>query len=171
MRSIGTRLIDSLFNAVQHALPRALGGAVSIDSVLLEELQTGRAALLAEREAARAAGPPGAQLQVLVEWAMPAAAPLAAALLRAELCPSPAYQAGHEVAVAFSVAAGRGCCKLRCPDYTNAGRLKKCCGCNVARYCGPACHKAAWRAGHKRVCAQLGPGGGNGSSGEAGGGT
>ncbi|KAF8056023.1 MSL1 [Scenedesmus sp. PABB004] len=30
-----------------------------------------------------------------------------------------------------------------------------CAACRVARVCGPACHKAYWRAGHKAVCKRL----------------
>ncbi|KAF8056018.1 hypothetical protein HT031_006539 [Scenedesmus sp. PABB004] len=30
-----------------------------------------------------------------------------------------------------------------------------CSGCCVVRVCGPACHKAYWRAGHKAVCKRL----------------
>lgn len=45
----------------------------------------------------------------------------------------------------------RRCCNLS--GATEAGlRLQRCSGCDVARFCSEACHKAAWRAGHKGAC-------------------
>ena len=47
----------------------------------------------------------------------------------------------------------------RCGNLSGASeaglRLLTCSGCNVARYCSPACHKAAWRAGHRGACQRL----------------
>ncbi len=47
----------------------------------------------------------------------------------------------------------------RCRNLSGASeaglRLQLCSGCNIARYCSPACHKAAWRADHKGACRRL----------------
>jgi hypothetical protein len=34
-----------------------------------------------------------------------------------------------------------------------AGKGTVCSACRSVRLCGPACNKAYWKAGHKRVCA------------------
>jgi hypothetical protein len=36
-----------------------------------------------------------------------------------------------------------------------ASQLRHCARCMAVRYCSEACQARAWRAGHKRECAQL----------------
>ena len=30
--------------------------------------------------------------------------------------------------------------------------MKTCTGCKLAKYCGPVCQRANWKAGHKKTC-------------------
>ncbi len=50
-------------------------------------------------------------------------------------------------------------CPRRCRDLSGATqtrlRLHLCSGCSTARYCSPACQKAAWRACHRCTCRRL----------------
>lgn len=155
LQNFSAMWVDNLLTRVQRVIAAAAGGAVTIDGALLGELQTQLAALMAEWEAARAAGAPGAQLRALHERVLPAAALLAGALLSADLSVLPEARAKQALELACAVAARRGCNNLRCSEYSSARRCKKCSGCRVAWFCGPACQKAAWQAGHKHVCAQL----------------
>ena len=47
-----------------------------------------------------------------------------------------------------------GCTTLAGVSDTTMPRSKLCNGCRQVRYCGPACHKADWKA-HKAACREL----------------
>ncbi len=38
------------------------------------------------------------------------------------------------------------------------GRLSKCSGCGITKYCGRDCQVAHWKGGHKAECKALGAG-------------
>ncbi|KAL4424844.1 hypothetical protein ABPG77_011094 [Micractinium sp. CCAP 211/92] len=75
----------------------------------------------------------------------------------------PEQVAANRLAVA-QAAASRSCADLRCTNVELEGRpgagkgrgCKRCSGCRAVYYCGTACSRADWRAGHRLVCAQLG---------------
>jgi len=50
-------------------------------------------------------------------------------------------------------------CVRRCGELAGASEaglpLQLCSGCNIARFCSPACHRAAWREGHRGGCRRL----------------
>ena len=47
------------------------------------------------------------------------------------------------------------CANPRCPNLEAPAKGMRCSGCAVARYCGEACSRAAWRT-HKLACRQWG---------------
>ena len=65
-----------------------------------------------------------------------------------------------QLAVEAAQALGtRPCAHVRCTTLlggseADAPRGRRCGGCKVVRYCGPACQKADWRA-HKAACREL----------------
>lgn len=58
-------------------------------------------------------------------------------------------------ALSLRCCAYSGCTNLAGPSEASL-QSKRCAGCRVARYCGPACQTADWRSGgHKAVCGRL----------------
>jgi hypothetical protein len=74
----------------------------------------------------------------------------------------PARQAVARLELA-QAAATRCCAYLRCAQLGAQGGpaageglgSKRCSGCRTAWYCGAACQRADWRAGHKELCKAL----------------
>ncbi|KAL4458940.1 hypothetical protein ABPG75_013805 [Micractinium tetrahymenae] len=112
-------------------------------------------------EQAQTSSPAGRQ-QILsqLEQAVPAAAELAAVLQRHWDQPEKVAAARLELAQAASL---RACANLRCASVGAAGGMaagnqvgsKRCGACRSVRYCGQACCRADWAAGHRRVCRHL----------------
>ncbi|KAI7839143.1 hypothetical protein COHA_007146 [Chlorella ohadii] len=99
-------------------------------------------------------------LHVSASW-LPPARRLAAALLAWWRRPEAQPAAALELAQA---AAARSCAYLRCANLGGEGGPAagqgdgslRCSACHVVWYCGTACSHADWRAGHRRVCKELG---------------
>jgi len=75
-------------------------------------------------------------------------------------CGAPQHAACRSGACCHAIPCSRGrLCACRCGNLSGASeaglRTLLCSGCNIARYCSLACHKAAWRAGHKGACQRL----------------
>ncbi|KAL4439766.1 hypothetical protein ABPG75_002767 [Micractinium tetrahymenae] len=99
-------------------------------------------------------------LPALLRRLAPPAEALAAALQDWWALPEQVAAAWLEAAQA---AAARSCANLRCPNLGLEGGAAagegagctRCAGCRVLYYCGMACQRADWRAGHRKVCGEL----------------
>ncbi|KXZ53539.1 hypothetical protein GPECTOR_7g989 [Gonium pectorale] len=97
-------------------------------------------------------------LQAAVDPSAAAADPAVAALERmdrrwlAGLLPPPGRRLWQPTVL-------RVCCSPACGDLTGeceAGlKLRRCAGCEAARYCGAACQRQHWASGHKAECALM----------------
>ena len=112
-------------------------------------------------EAAAAAGPAApAAASPAAAATMPQLAELLAAA--AERClpavaPAPEAALSPELALLReqALAARASCANPRCPNLDAPAKGKRCKGCGVARYCGEACSREAWR-GHRPACRHWG---------------
>jgi hypothetical protein len=99
-------------------------------------------------------------VEILREQALPQAEALAQLLWQHWQQPEQQAAARLELAQA---AATRCCAYLRCaqlgaqggPAAGEGAGSKRCAGCRTAWYCGIACQRADWRAGHKEMCKVL----------------
>ena len=82
--------------------------------------------------------------------------------LEAQLRAAEPDEAGEQLQQAVAAAealatrpcAHPGCATIVGPSEAAAPRGKRCGGCRLVRYCGPACQKADWK-GHKAACREL----------------
>ncbi|EFN59810.1 hypothetical protein CHLNCDRAFT_133543 [Chlorella variabilis] len=125
---------------------------------LQKELQAALTRMQAAWAEAQRGGQPlplAGRAELYQREAMPAAIELGALLQQYWSLPEQVAAAELKLA---EIAACRPCAHLRCPrlDTTSGdSRNKLCAGCRAVRFCSPACSKAAWKAGHKRVCGAL----------------
>lgn len=140
-----------LARLVAAALPQPTAGGASPAGEAAAAAAAGEAAAVpaapaAVSPAAAATMPQLAELlAAAAERCLPAAAPAPEAALSPEL----ALLRGQ------ALAARASCANPRCPNLDAPAKGKRCKGCGVARYCGEACSREAWR-GHRPACRHWG---------------